>query len=187
MHVIPLRYCSLLSLLHLQRLHCHRPFLYKQGSTLCIKPRFFFLYYFLVLHRFVSWVGNKDTITLYWYDKNHRHMNAYEWETGNLLSGKLKGFGTAGRMMGDFRVLIDNYLFHLSGKLFCLVWNEELSSIVHCSKFVVDESCYSHDNCNGSLCAWFLSSQYYYLGPNTTLYDAAIMNKKSLFDSAGKV
>ncbi|KAL7208366.1 hypothetical protein ACSBR1_030173 [Camellia fascicularis] len=142
-------------------------------------------------HRFVSRVDNKDTAvfgnTLYWYDKNYRSVNAYEWETGNLLSGKLKGLGTAGWKMEDIRVQKDIYLFHLSGKLFCLVWNEELSSTVHCSKFVVDKSCYSHDNCNGSLCAWVLSSQDYYLGHNTTLYDAALMNKKSLFDSAGKV
>ncbi|KAI8028022.1 hypothetical protein LOK49_LG02G01788 [Camellia lanceoleosa] len=73
-------------------------------------------------HRFVSRVGNKDTAvfknTLYWYNKNHQRRNAYEWEIGNLLSKKLKGFGIAGRMMEDFRVQIDNYLFHLSGKLF---------------------------------------------------------------------
>ncbi|GFZ01951.1 hypothetical protein Acr_15g0005600 [Actinidia rufa] len=68
--------------------------------------------------------------------------------------------------IGDPDLEIQTFLFHLAGKLFCLVWHQGFTA--HCTKLVVD---YSED---GSICPWVLSSRDYCLGRNTTVYNAVL-------------
>ncbi|KAI8005346.1 F-box/kelch-repeat protein [Camellia lanceoleosa] len=125
--------------------------------------------------------------TLYWYDKynNDTGMYAYDLETGKSFSGKIRGFKNAARKIRVDPCEMRTFLFHLTGKCFCLVW--EQGPTVHCTKFVVEKSSYLPIKRKASLCAWVLSSQAYDLGPNTKFFDVVLMNKRCELPSSSVV